>query len=187
MRKQSPINIKSHCSLPKYGMKSQWNRRSHHLPKIKLIAAVNPASSVTGTYLSPQASDGISHQGWQKWSIILALVLGISTPSSIWQRLYHPFRKPIYYMRPTSALKSVRQNQQELSSWLQIHIHLNPNLTYSGYKCMLLVWKLVPLLVTSHKTFSVISRSGFTGGRMEGCTPCCLYPVSTLGSYGWAL
>lgn len=109
------------------GMKSQWNRRSNHLPKIKLIAAVNQASSVTGTYLSPQASEAISHQGWQKLSPILALVLGISTPSSIWQRLYHAFRKPIYHMYPTSALKSVRKINRKchpdcrsISTWILI-------------------------------------------------------------------
>lgn len=32
-----------------------------------------------------------------------------------------------------------------MSSWLQIRIHLNPNLIYSAYKCMLLIWNVVPL------------------------------------------
>lgn len=41
--------------------------------------------------------------------------------------------------------------------------------------------KLVPLLVTPHKELFVLSRSGFTGGRTEGCTPCSLYTVGMDG------
>lgn len=53
-------------------------------------------------------------------------------------------------MYPTSALKSVRQNQQLMSSWLQIHIHLNPNLIYSGYDINACFWSenVVPLTKT---------------------------------------
>lgn len=96
-------------------------------------------------------------------------------------------------MYPTSTLKSVRQYQQEMSSWLEIHIHLNPNLIYTGYKCMLLIWKCGALdqnlfhsLWPPTKKLFVKTRSGFPGGRMEGCTPNCLYTVSNLGSCGWA-
>lgn len=90
--------------------------------------------------------------------------------------------------------KVLEKINRKMSSWLQIHIHLSPNLIYSGYKCMLLIWKCGALDQTLFHSLWRPTKSylwlpgvdlleaGWSTAPHTPCTLCLIWaPVGTGG------